>query len=154
MSAAVASGKLARSAPKAEYSIVLSSETRKAATLATQNTGQGDAGWACVSRATAGSVARVTGLLRGGGVVGSGVLRQVARRRCRQALLDVPGALVGQHLVEAGFEPVEGALDDVFRACLRAVDRTHEVGVDKGHVQRQHLRLLRRQLVAKRVGQR
>ena len=32
--------------------------------------------------------------------------------------------------------------------------RAHEVGVDEGHVQRQHLRLLRREFVAQRVGQR
>ena len=64
MSAAVASGKPARSAPKAEYSIVLSSETRKAATLAIQNTGQGEVRGGCVSTATAGSVARVMEILR------------------------------------------------------------------------------------------
>ena len=54
----------------------------------------------------------------------------------------------------AGFEPVERAGDDVVGARLRAVERAHEVGVDEGHVQRQHLRLLRRELVAQRVGQR
>jgi hypothetical protein len=65
MSAAVASGKPALSAPKAEYSIVLSSETRKAATLAIQNTGQDEgaggcarAGWAAGWRGSWGFLQR------------------------------------------------------------------------------------------------
>src|SRR5215218_3681015 len=101
MSAALAAGKPARSAPNTEYSIVVSSDTRKIATLATQNTGQGDAGRAGGS-ATAGAALRVVaGIIRGSNVVvtrcGSGELRQVARPRGRQALLDESRALVGQH---------------------------------------------------------
>ena len=53
MSAALAAGKPARSAPKTEYSIVVSSDTRKIATLATQNTGHGDA-WRTGGSAAAG----------------------------------------------------------------------------------------------------
>ncbi|MOA54322.1 hypothetical protein D3C78_1779170 [compost metagenome] len=43
MSAADASGKPARKAPKAAYSMVASSDTRNTAMLATQKTGQGEA---------------------------------------------------------------------------------------------------------------
>src|SRR2546423_10451253 len=83
--------------------------------------------------------------------VASGVLRQVAGPRRREALLDELRALVRQHLVEAGLEAVQGAPDDVLRAGLRSGEPAGEVGIDEGHVQRQHLRLLRRELVARGV---
>src|SRR5580765_7596633 len=98
MSAALAPGKPSRSAPNTEYSIVPSSETRKIATLATQNTGQGEAGRAGGS-ATAGAAAgaRVAGIMDGSGRdrCGSGGLWQVARPRRGEALLDEAGAFVG-----------------------------------------------------------
>src|SRR5438105_9093635 len=133
MSAALAAGKPARKAPKAEYSIVLSSDTRKAATLATQNTGHGDARTAWVSAEAAGRAAGVTAFLRCAGVR-SGGLRQVARPRRREPLPDELRPVVGEHLVEPRLEPVERALDDVFGAGLRAVESAGEGGVDVGDV--------------------
>ena len=85
MSAAVASGKPARNAPNAEYSIVLSSETRKAATLATQKTGQGDVLWSGASAAAAAGTVAMVMWLSPRECGGSGALRQVARRGCRTA---------------------------------------------------------------------
>src|SRR5258706_15742985 len=55
----LAVGKPARSAPKAAYSIVASSDTRNAATLATQNTGQGEVFGGWMTAAAAGTVAGV-----------------------------------------------------------------------------------------------
>src|SRR3982751_1072182 len=137
MSAALATGKPARSAPKAAYSIVVSSETRKVATLATQNTGQGDAGRARgsaaagVAEATARVASCMVAQVSSRSARGSGGLRQIARRRRREALLDEPGAFVGEHLVLSGLEAVERTGDDLFGARLRTVDGAHEIGVDE-----------------------
>jgi len=66
MSAALAAGKAARSEPNTEYSIVPSSDTRNVATLATQNTGHGDAGRAAGAAAmvAVADAADITVLLR------------------------------------------------------------------------------------------
>jgi hypothetical protein len=59
MSAALASGKPARSAPNAAYNIVASSDTRNDATLATQNTGHGEVWARWVAAVASGVAARV-----------------------------------------------------------------------------------------------
>src|SRR5205085_11921271 len=98
-----------RNAPNAAYSIVASSETRKAATLATQNTGQGEA---CAGRRT-GFVARAVVVM-----ASRSTLRQVSGICRRQASLDVARAVVGQHFVDTCCNTVECARDDVGGARL------------------------------------
>src|SRR4051812_16538544 len=105
MSAAEVSGKPARIARKAANSMVVSSETRNTAMLAIQNTGQGErpaltGTGACTRRVEAGMARSLADRL------------QVHRRLRRQAAMDLPCRLVGQHLAEAGFQPVQRDLHD------------------------------------------
>ena len=77
MSAALAAGKPARSAPNTEYSIVVSSDTTNIATLATQNTGQGDAGRTGAT-ATTSAAGKVAGIMSGSNVVAIDAFRRIA----------------------------------------------------------------------------
>src|SRR5436190_23761267 len=108
MSAAEVPGKPARTARKAANSIVVSSETRKTATLATQKIGHGDA---CAS--PLGSAAALLGvaLVVAAAVIGralAGFLAasaadrlQVDRRLSRQALVHLARDVVGEHFARA-----------------------------------------------------
>ena len=64
---------------------------------------------------------------------------EVDRRLGRQAELDLRVPVVGQDLLRAGFQSVEGASHDHVGSRLGQVDAAGQVGVDEAHVHAEHL---------------
>ena len=52
-----------------------------------------------------------------------------------QALLDRPGALVGEHLARAGLQSVEGGVNHALRRDLDDVQPASQIGLDETDVQ-------------------
>src|SRR5665213_54598 len=101
MSAADVPGNPARTARNAANSIVVSSDTRKTAMLATQNAGQGEARVA--PRAITGAWV-VAAVMAGSAADGL----QIDGRVGRQAGMHLARDVIGKDLARAGFERVAG----------------------------------------------
>ena len=74
--------------------------------------------------------------------------------RSPESAADVAADVVGQHLVSARLDAVEGEVGDGGGVRLRRVDAGGHVGVHVPDVQPEHLGVLAQQLLAQSVGQR